>query len=115
MVELRHYCNLIKKEISKAVADGSLCLIPSTKAEPKKKAVRKPTIEELQKQFPTLTAAEIQEILENSNTDKEIQTEPPIPQFVIKPTEQQKPKVKTQKQLADEANAKSFSDLLKSV
>ena len=106
MVELRHYCNLISKEISRAARDGSLTFIQSKNSTPQ------PSIEELKKQFPTLTSKEIQEIL-SSNPSYEGTEELPTPPSFVKGS-QAGAQIKLQNKETAAANAKSFSDLLKS-
>lgn len=78
MVELRHYLNLIKDRIAKAISDGTLrqAMATSSPRAIDNDAVRpsdatpKPTIDELRRRFPMLTQGEIEEIISNARGDR---------------------------------------------
>lgn len=143
MVEMRHYCNEIKAEIAALAASRALsCKVDKdlpikeekpveTPSTPSPKPI--PTLTELHKQFPTLSLAEIKDILakakeeqEHSKTDTKDkgQKAAPIkvPTFIAKSEEELYPdakpikasplKVKTAKDLADEENTRKFVELL---
>ena len=87
LVEMRHYCTLVKDRIAAAARNGELsfgaCGMPK-KEEAKSVAAR---IVEFKKQFPTLTEAEIREIVENAKRESaETAPQPPPepPAFVVK-------------------------------
>lgn len=113
MVELRHYCNLIKKDIDESAKKGELDIISKPKGSPfTKDPNSKPiTFEQLQKEFPSLTAEEIRDILDTARqeqkkekTSRKVQ-EPP--KFY---TKQEQTQTKEEKEKAE--NARKFESLL---
>ena len=113
MVELRHYCNLIKKEINDSAKKGELDIIqkPKEKCHAKDPNSRPITQEQLQKEFPSLTLEEIKDILETArheegheNTTQKVQAPP---KFY---TKQEQIETKEEKEKAE--NARKFESLL---
>ena len=115
MVELRHYCNLIKKEITEAAKKGELDIIPK----PKEKAFTKDpdskpiTFERLQKEFPNLTAEEIRDILDTARheqqKDKRNSKVIEIPKFYTKTVEDRQ---ETKDERGKSENSRKFESLL---
>lgn len=143
MVEMRHYCNEIKAEIAALAASRALsCKTDETLSIKEEKPVETPsgttpkpvpTLAELHRQFPTLSLAEIKDILDKAKEEQERlkaetkdkgQKVSPIkmPNFIAKseeelypnakPPKDAPPKVKTAKDLADEENTRKFVELL---
>lgn len=105
MVEVRHYLNLIKEKVTLAAYDGTLkgLLCPSEEKdvqsapipskEPENPSL--PPMDELRKQFPTLSEDEIREIVEKAREERKKEEEvkeadtsqpiPPKPSFRAKP------------------------------
>ena len=108
LVEVRHYLNLVKDKIAMSISDGTLKKAMSgieTKKggtdkqeqqdeEPQKKEAF-PSMAELRQKFPSLTEAEIMEVIGKVKADKEkkeletmlsksTEPEPPKPSFLAK-------------------------------
>ena len=131
MVEVRHYMNQIKDRVSLALADGTIgshtthlekkmeeC---TTKAE---KPPEGPSIAELKRQFPTLSEAEIEEVLQSAKEERRKEEEktkkenppPPPPVFMQRPIEDTEDGVMQPvvsiKQRIDKEETKKFFQLL---
>lgn len=119
MVELRHYCNLIKEQIGSLAKKGLLeAPQPEKTDSPAAPRSRLPSMEELRSSFPSLTEAEIREIIERNKAEQKEQTKknepPPPPQFIRKPPPEQNPPLSPKAQ-KDKENSEQFASLLGAV
>ena len=154
MLEIRHYINLIKDKVAMSISDGSLkkalaALVPPVKADlqivataasgngkeaPSQEGVengdsteeRFPTMDELKKKFPSLTVAEIREIVGKVKAERERKelaamlekTEernatPPPPSFIVQPKSLNGYGYASPERLAqDKANSQRFASML---
>ena len=113
MVELRHYCNLIKEQIDSLAKKGLLeAPQPEKTDSPAAPQSRLPSMEELRSSFPSLTEAEIREIIERTKAEQK--EPPPPPQFIRKPPPEQNPPL-TPKAQKDKENSEQFASLLGAV
>ena len=131
MVEIRHICNLAKREIAKYAESipSKTISVDSKKEEPKPKEDNGglPPIEELERQYTTLTREEIVQIVEDAKAKRRKAEEeaapPPLPKpKVYAPTEDEKkrdkpPTLPIDRPLTDSEkkakNALEFAALLK--
>lgn len=134
MVELRHYLTLIKDRVSLASSDGTLKRAMTASPQnigdntpPILKAAPMPSMDELRRQFPSLTDEEIEEAITKAAKERKEEEEkrratetsnaiPPPPSFIAKPIAEVKPSIPqpplTKKQIADKENSRKFATLL---
>lgn len=145
LVEMRHYLNLIRDKVTLSTYDGSLrkavedfCKTHEEKAQDKEEEPvdipSAPSMEELKKQFPNLTEAEIAEVLAAELSDrrrrkaeedaKKKDEEPTKPSFIAKPIvapwgnqkdtpeTSEKPSTSPYMSKRDRENAEKFVELL---
>ena len=126
MVELRHYCTLIADNIAAAAKKGELSLkaVELPKKDEHRQTAAK--IAELRKQFPTLTEAEIADVVERAKRERgESESEPPPkpPAFVVKrEMDENTPKARKpsggildEKSERDAENTKKFASMLNGI
>lgn len=131
LVEIRHYLNQIKDRIALALTDGTIArAMASSKGKPDKDIPPKPqeptmpSMSELKAQFPSLSEAEIKEVLAQARADRLKREEeerkkapPPQPSFIAKHTTEeemlaaQRPPL-TAELLKDKENSQKFAQML---
>ncbi len=131
MVELRHYLNLVKEDVDRASRSGELSLSnnlqdkgnQSNQTDAKSKKV--PSMDELKRQFPSLTEAEIMSVIEKAREDtakedekkrKEKGEVKPPPSFIAKSEVEINPQpvnaVLSEKEKKDKEDSKKFAGML---
>ena len=131
MVELRHYLNLVKEDVDRASRSGELSLsnhLPdkgNTSNTPDAESKKAPSMDELKRQFPSLTEAEIMSVIEKAREDtakeeekkrKENGDVKPPPSFIAKSEVEINPQpvnsVLSEKDKKDKENSKKFAGML---
>ena len=120
MVELRHYLNQIKGQVSQAIRAGALDRALPVSSKQPEIASGVPSLTELRKKFPNLTDDEILEILlkvkkeQDKHRQEESSTEIPIPAFIVKekPMDTRLSAEEKGKPVNSKENSKKFARLL---